>query len=137
MLGLTIRLSRNCAGGRKNKGDVMADAIIRLHAIDNLVIALTDLPKGATPAGKGVLGVIPGSMTAPGYIVRGTGVVESLGSASHGATSRSSSSLRVSPVRPRRTPTGPDSVSASNWPGPMLASSRSSAIATSASERSG
>jgi tRNA-splicing ligase RtcB len=41
--------------------------------------------KGATPAGKGVLGVIPGSMTAPGYIVRGTGVVESLGSASHGA----------------------------------------------------
>lgn len=41
--------------------------------------------KGATPAGKGVLGVIPGSMTAPGYIVRGTGVGESLSSASHGA----------------------------------------------------
>ncbi|MEO7080401.1 MAG: RtcB family protein [Flavobacteriales bacterium] len=41
--------------------------------------------KGATPAGKGVLGVIPGSMTAPGFIVRGTGVAESLGSASHGA----------------------------------------------------
>ncbi len=30
--------------------------------------------KGATPAGKGVLGVIPGSMTAPGYIVRGKGI---------------------------------------------------------------
>ncbi len=60
MLGLTIRLSRNCAGGRKNKGDVMADAIIRLHAIDNLVIALTDLPKGATPAGLGVM--LPGAV---------------------------------------------------------------------------
>ena len=41
--------------------------------------------KGATPAGKGVLGVIPGSMTAPGYIVRGTGMPESISSASHGA----------------------------------------------------
>jgi tRNA-splicing ligase RtcB len=41
--------------------------------------------KGATPAGKGVLGVIPGSMTAPGYIVRGTGVAASIASASHGA----------------------------------------------------
>ncbi len=41
--------------------------------------------KGATPAGKGVLGVIPGSMTAPGYIVRGTGVAGSIASASHGA----------------------------------------------------
>ncbi|RTQ46818.1 RtcB family protein [Hymenobacter gummosus] len=41
--------------------------------------------KGATPAGQGVLGVIPGSMTAPGFIVRGRGVAESLGSASHGA----------------------------------------------------
>lgn len=41
--------------------------------------------KGATPAGKGVLGIIPGSMTAPGYIVRGRGVHEALQSASHGA----------------------------------------------------
>lgn len=41
--------------------------------------------KGATPAGKGVLGIIPGSMTAPGYIVRGRGVQESIQSASHGA----------------------------------------------------
>lgn len=41
--------------------------------------------KGATPAGKGVLGIIPGSMTAPGYIVRGRGVYDSLQSASHGA----------------------------------------------------
>lgn len=41
--------------------------------------------KGATPAGKGVLGIIPGSMTAPGFIVRGRGDFQSLQSASHGA----------------------------------------------------
>lgn len=41
--------------------------------------------KGATPAGKGVLGIIPGSMTAPGFIVRGKGVVSAINSASHGA----------------------------------------------------
>ena len=41
--------------------------------------------KGATPAGKDVLGIIPGSMTANGYIVKGRGEVASLNSASHGA----------------------------------------------------
>jgi len=41
--------------------------------------------KGATPAGKGVLGVIPGSMGDPGFVVRGKGAAESLESASHGA----------------------------------------------------
>lgn len=41
--------------------------------------------KGATPAGKDVLGIIPGSMTAPGFIVKGKGEVSSLASASHGA----------------------------------------------------
>jgi len=41
--------------------------------------------KGATPAGVGVLGVIPGSMGDAGYVVRGRGVSESLESASHGA----------------------------------------------------
>ena len=41
--------------------------------------------KGATPAGPGVLGIIPGSMTAPGFIVRGRGEALSLSSASHGA----------------------------------------------------
>ncbi len=38
--------------------------------------------KGATPAADGQLGIIPGSMTAPGYIVRGKGNVHSLNSAS-------------------------------------------------------
>jgi tRNA-splicing ligase RtcB len=41
--------------------------------------------KGATPAGAGVLGIIPGSMGTPGYIVRGKGNADSLHSAAHGA----------------------------------------------------
>jgi len=41
--------------------------------------------KGATPAGKGVMGIIPGSMTAPGFLVRGKGEASSINSASHGA----------------------------------------------------
>jgi tRNA-splicing ligase RtcB (3'-phosphate/5'-hydroxy nucleic acid ligase) len=41
--------------------------------------------KGATPAAKGQLGIIPGSMTAPGFIVMGKGNEASLNSASHGA----------------------------------------------------
>jgi len=46
--------------------------------------------KGATPAGAGVLGIIPGSMGTPGYVVRGKGVASSLKSASHGAGRRMS-----------------------------------------------
>lgn len=41
--------------------------------------------KGATPAGKDVLGIIPGSMTAPGFIVKGKGENAAINSASHGA----------------------------------------------------
>ncbi|MCC6486700.1 MAG: RtcB family protein [Candidatus Hydrogenedentes bacterium] len=41
--------------------------------------------KGATPAGEGVIGIIPGSMAAPGYVVRGRGHPDSLNSAAHGA----------------------------------------------------
>ncbi len=41
--------------------------------------------KGATPAAKGVMGIIPGSMTAPGFLVRGKGDHQSIQSASHGA----------------------------------------------------
>lgn len=46
--------------------------------------------KGATPAGAGVLGVIPGSMADPAFVVRGKGQAESLNSASHGAGRRMS-----------------------------------------------
>lgn len=41
--------------------------------------------KGATPAGLGQIGIIPGSLTSPGFIVRGLGNADSLNSASHGA----------------------------------------------------
>jgi len=46
--------------------------------------------KGATPAGAGTVGIIPGSMGAPGYVVRGKGVAASLNSAAHGAGRRMS-----------------------------------------------
>jgi tRNA-splicing ligase RtcB len=41
--------------------------------------------KGATPAHQGEYGIIPGSMTAPGFIVKGKGNLMGLNSASHGA----------------------------------------------------
>lgn len=41
--------------------------------------------KGATPAGENVLGIIPGSMTADGFIVKGKGETAAVNSASHGA----------------------------------------------------
>lgn len=41
--------------------------------------------KGAIPAEKGQLGIIPGSMASPAYIVKGLGNEESLRSAAHGA----------------------------------------------------
>ena len=46
--------------------------------------------KGATPAGAGVLGIIPGSMATPGYVVRGRGSAAALNSAAHGAGRRMS-----------------------------------------------
>jgi tRNA-splicing ligase RtcB (3'-phosphate/5'-hydroxy nucleic acid ligase) len=41
--------------------------------------------KGATPAHEGQLGIIPGSMTTPAYLVEGKGGERTLHSASHGA----------------------------------------------------
>jgi tRNA-splicing ligase RtcB len=55
------------------------------HTIDGRTEDLYIHRKGATPAGEGVLGVIPGSMAQPGYIVVGKGGAGSLNSASHGA----------------------------------------------------
>jgi tRNA-splicing ligase RtcB len=46
--------------------------------------------KGATPAGLGVLGVIPGTMADPAFLVSGLGEPDSLRSASHGAGRRMS-----------------------------------------------
>lgn len=41
--------------------------------------------KGATPATENTLGIIPGSMATPGFVVRGKGNPESMNSAAHGA----------------------------------------------------
>lgn len=55
--------------------------------------------KGATPAGEGVLGLIPGSMAAPGYLVEGLGNKRSLDSASHGAGRRMSRTKAKNSIR--------------------------------------
>jgi tRNA-splicing ligase RtcB len=60
--------------------------------------------KGATPAGLNDVGIIPGSMTQPGYIVRGLGNEASINSASHGAgrkitRTKAKNSITMSEVR--------------------------------------
>lgn len=55
------------------------------HCIDGREEQVVVHRKGATPAGAGVLGIIPGSMASPGFVVRGKGDPASLHSASHGA----------------------------------------------------
>lgn len=54
--------------------------------------------KGATPAGKDVLGIIPGSMTADGFIVKGKGESASVHSAAHGAGRKMSRSKAIASV---------------------------------------
>ncbi len=54
--------------------------------------------KGATPAGKDVLGIIPGSMTADGFIVKGKGESAAVNSASHGAGRKMSRSRAIASV---------------------------------------
>lgn len=54
--------------------------------------------KGATPAGKNVLGIIPGSMTADGFIVKGKGESAAVNSASHGAGRKMSRSRAIASV---------------------------------------
>jgi tRNA-splicing ligase RtcB len=56
-----------------------------VHKIDGKTREVIVHRKGATPAGVGVLGIIPGSMASPGYVVRGKGLAASLHSAAHGA----------------------------------------------------
>ncbi len=60
------------------------------HVVDGVDREVIVHRKGATPAGSGVLGIIPGSMASPGYVVRGRGHPASLNSASHGAGRRMS-----------------------------------------------
>lgn len=81
--------------------DVIHREVTRLLAADTLVVVenhhnyawlvksndetLVVHRKGATPADLGILGVIPGSMGSPAYVVAGLGNATSLYSASHGA----------------------------------------------------
>jgi tRNA-splicing ligase RtcB len=67
--------------------------------------------KGATPAHKGQLGIIPGSMTTPAYLVSGKGEANSLNSASHGAgramsRQRAKESMTVSAMKKLLTNAG-------------------------------
>ena len=55
------------------------------HVINGVEKEVIVHRKGGTPAGQGVLGIIPGSMASPGFVVSGKGNPESLNSASHGA----------------------------------------------------
>lgn len=55
------------------------------HVINGVEKEVIVHRKGATPAGQGVLGIIPGSMASPGFVVSGKGNADSLNSASHGA----------------------------------------------------
>src|SRR5438132_4040006 len=55
------------------------------HVIDGVEREVIVHRKGATPAGQGVLGIIPGSMASAGFVVSGRGNPDSLDSASHGA----------------------------------------------------
>lgn len=57
--------------------------------------------KGATPAGIGALGIIPGSMATPAFLVRGKGEPLSLNSASHGAGRRMSRAKAKSNISPK------------------------------------
>src|SRR3984957_7402471 len=78
--------------GKKVGADVILDienhhnfAWKETHLIGGVEREVIVHRKGATPAGAGVLGIIPGSMASPGYVVRGKGQPASLESASHGA----------------------------------------------------
>jgi tRNA-splicing ligase RtcB len=69
------------------------DAFINIHhnfarAEEHFGRSLIVHRKGATSAQEGELGIIPGSMGAPSYIVRGRGNPESFASCSHGAGRR-------------------------------------------------
>jgi len=55
------------------------------HVINGVEREVVVHRKGATPAGADVLGIIPGSMASPGFVVSGKGNAASLNSASHGA----------------------------------------------------
>ena len=87
------------------------------HQIDGIEREVIVHRKGANPAGAGVLGIIPGSMASPGFVVRGKGNPSSLNSAAHGAgrvmsRTRARQSFTWSGVRKLLTERGVDLLSA-------------------------
>ena len=58
--------------------------------LEEIVDGRGDRPPRARRPSRDALGVIPGSMSAPGFVVRGLGNPESLDSAAHGAGRRMS-----------------------------------------------
>jgi tRNA-splicing ligase RtcB (3'-phosphate/5'-hydroxy nucleic acid ligase) len=73
--------------------------------------------KGATPAAAGVMGIIPGSMGSPAFVVRGKGNPASLESASHGAgrcmsRTQAKNQFRFSAIRQDLAARGIDVISA-------------------------
>ncbi|MEQ1830592.1 MAG: RtcB family protein [Pirellula sp.] len=73
--------------------------------------------KGATPAGKGVLGVIPGSMASPAFVVKGRGNDASFHSAAHGAgrcmsRTKANEQFRFKPIQQELLNRGVDVLSA-------------------------
>ncbi|MCA9279288.1 MAG: RtcB family protein [Phycisphaeraceae bacterium] len=60
-------------------------AWLETHEVDGVQEEVVVHRKGATPAGDGVMGIIPGTMATPGYVVVGAGSSDSLRSSSHGA----------------------------------------------------
>jgi tRNA-splicing ligase RtcB (3'-phosphate/5'-hydroxy nucleic acid ligase) len=74
------------------------------HSVDGIEREVIVHRKGATPAGASVLGIIPGSMASPGFVVRGKGNAAALNSAAHGAgrvmsRTKARQSFTWSPVR--------------------------------------
>jgi tRNA-splicing ligase RtcB len=110
--------------GRKLGAEVILDienhhnfAWKERHVIDGQEREVIVHRKGATPAGTGVLGVIPGSMATPGFVVRGKGESASLHSASHGAgrvmsRTKAMQSFTWSAVKKLLTENGVDLISA-------------------------
>ncbi len=92
-LNRDVMLSRIAEVLRRSFPDIQLDEPVRCH--HNYVaeehhfgVPLVVTRKGAIFAGRGVLGIIPGSMGAKSFIVRGKGNPLSFESASHGAGRR-------------------------------------------------
>lgn len=91
MMALAVQAVRDEFGGR----DLTFDEGVNVHhnyvareQVDGAELIVTR--KGAIRAGKGDLGLIPGSMGTGSYVVRGLGNPQSYWSASHGAGRRMS-----------------------------------------------